>query len=71
MNITKIATMLSIHFKMIGTMYHKHLRASSRLIQLACDADLCATCPKAQKIREKMTVKTAREIHMEIQRTLG
>ncbi len=71
MIITKIATTLSIHLKIIRAMYRKDIHSIRLLIPLACDADLCAIYPAAQKIREKMPVKTAREIHMEIQRTPG
>lgn len=35
----------------------------SLLIALACDADLCALCPKIRKIRETMTVERATEIY--------
>ena len=34
----------------------------SLLIKLACDADLCALCPKIRKIRETMTVERATEL---------
>ena len=34
----------------------------SLLIALACDADLCALCPKIRKIRETMTVERATEL---------
>lgn len=36
---------------------------SSLSIALACDADLCALCPKIRKIRETMTVERATEIY--------
>lgn len=67
MSFPKITTIFCGLSKTIRTIYQKHFRTSSLLIPVACDADLCATCPEAQKIREKMTVKTAREIYMERQ----
>ena len=69
MSFPKITTIFCGLSKTIRAMYQRHIRASSLLIPLACDADLCATCPEAQEIRKKMTVKTAREIHMEMQKT--
>ena len=69
MSFPKITTIFCGLSKTIRAIYQRHIRASSLLIPVACDADLCATCPEAQEIRKKMTVKTAREIHMEMQKT--
>jgi len=71
MGVLVIIVVIRSFLKTIGDIYRKHIRASGRLISVACDADLCATYPAAQKIREEMTVKTAREIHIKMQRTPG